>query len=68
VSLIRDSQDKFICREAVIILENLLTESENMAIIVTALKNYLSNQAYELIWYCIQTMTYPAFYQAWHQG
>jgi hypothetical protein len=49
VSLIRDSQDKFICREAVIILENLLTESENMAIIVTALKNYLSNQAYELI-------------------
>ncbi len=49
-----------------------------MAEVVTALKDYLSNQSYEndferfencyqVIWHCAQHMTYPAFYQAWHE-
>ncbi|OYE01050.1 hypothetical protein CDG79_31825 [Nostoc sp. 'Peltigera membranacea cyanobiont' 232] len=45
-------------------LQDLLTESKNMAEVVIALKNYLSNEVYEVIWHCAQTMTYPAFYNA----
>ncbi|MBN3945144.1 MAG: HEAT repeat domain-containing protein [Nostoc sp. NMS7] len=48
-------------------LKKLLTKSENMKVVVIVLKNHLSNQAYEVIWHCTQTMTYPAFYQAWHR-
>ncbi|MDB9346263.1 HEAT repeat domain-containing protein [Nodularia spumigena] len=66
VELIRDSQSESTRREAVESLVKLLTESENMAAVVTTLKDHLSNGAYEVIWHCTQTMTYQAFYQAWH--
>jgi hypothetical protein len=47
-------------------------------IAVIGLKSYLQeptyvnaqplyDDCYELIWHCAQNMTYPAFYQAWHQ-
>ncbi len=48
-------------------LKKLLTKSENLKVVVIVLKNHLSNEAYEVIWHCTQTMTYPAFYQAWHR-
>ncbi|MBD6619727.1 NACHT domain-containing protein [Komarekiella sp. 'clone 1'] len=67
VELIRDSQSQQIRNEAASSLQNLLTESENMTVVVTALKNHLSNEAYKVIWHCTQTMTYLDFYQAWHR-
>jgi HEAT repeat protein/transcriptional regulator with XRE-family HTH domain/energy-coupling factor transporter ATP-binding protein EcfA2 len=67
VELIGNSQSKEIRRQAASSLQNLLTESENMTAVVTALKNHLSNEVYKVIWHCTQTMTYPAFYQAWHR-
>ncbi|MCC5656932.1 HEAT repeat domain-containing protein [Nostoc sp. XA010] len=51
---------------------------EQMPNVVTVLKDYLSpetyendfkrfDNCYEIIWKCAQSMTYLAFYQAWHQ-
>ncbi|WP_234017126.1 HEAT repeat domain-containing protein [Nostoc sp. 'Lobaria pulmonaria (5183) cyanobiont'] len=51
---------------------------EQMPSVVTVLKDYLSpetykndfkrfDNCYEVIWDCAQNMSYPAFYQAWHQ-
>ncbi|MCF2152331.1 HEAT repeat domain-containing protein [Desmonostoc muscorum LEGE 12446] len=68
VELIRDSKSVKTRREAANKLQNLLTQSENMATVVTSLKDYLSDEACKVIWHCTQTMTYPAFYKAWHQG
>ncbi|MBX9252587.1 HEAT repeat domain-containing protein [Desmonostoc muscorum CCALA 125] len=58
-------------------LAEILSE-EQMPNVVTMLKDYLSPETYknnigrfyhcyELIWKCAQSMSYPAFYQAWHQ-
>ncbi|MEH2387923.1 MAG: HEAT repeat domain-containing protein [Nostoc sp.] len=64
-------------RRAAESLEKIMLE-EQMPSIVTVLKDYLSPETYEndfkrfdicyeVIWKCAQSMTYPAFYQAWHQ-
>ncbi|MHC5938751.1 HEAT repeat domain-containing protein [Nostoc sp.] len=66
VELIRDSQSEGTRREAASVLGKILTKSDKMTAVVTALKNDLSDEAYKVIWHCTQTMTYPAFYQAWH--
>ncbi|WP_375470394.1 HEAT repeat domain-containing protein [uncultured Nostoc sp.] len=67
VELIRDSsQSEETRRQAASILEKILTKSDKMTAVVTALKNDSSDEAYKVIWHCTQTMTYPAFYQAWH--
>ncbi|MEA5581551.1 HEAT repeat domain-containing protein [Nodularia harveyana UHCC-0300] len=68
VELIRNSQSEFTRYQAALTLQKLLTESENMAAVVTTLKNHLSKEAYKVIWHCTQTMTYPAFYKAWHRA
>ncbi len=63
--------------QAVSSLEEIMLE-EQMPSVVTVLKDYLSpetyendfkrfDNCYEIIWKCAQSMTYPAFYQAWHQ-
>ncbi|MEH2286764.1 HEAT repeat domain-containing protein [Nostoc sp.] len=66
VELIRDYQNEYTRRQAAYSLRKILTKSDKMTAVVTALKNDLSDEAYEVIWHCTQTMTYPAFYQAWH--
>ena len=78
VELIGNSQvDNSTRRLAAKSLEEIMAE-EQMASVVTALKNYLSHETYEndfqqlyncysLIWKCAQKMSYPAFHQAWHQ-
>jgi HEAT repeat protein len=54
-----------------------IVRDEQLTGVVKALKDYLSNetykndfrrfyQCYEVIWHCAQIMTYPDFYQAWH--
>ncbi|WP_335210270.1 HEAT repeat domain-containing protein [Nostoc sp.] len=66
VELIRDSQSEQTRLQAVFRLSKILTKSDKMTAVVTALKNDLSDEVYKVIWHCTQTMTYPAFYQAWH--
>ncbi|AFZ27768.1 putative NTPase (NACHT family) [Cylindrospermum stagnale PCC 7417] len=79
VKLIADSNvDNSTKREAASSLGNILTK-EQMASVVTVLKNCLSakiyksnvdlfNKYYSLIWHCAQNLTYPDFYQALHAG
>jgi HEAT repeat protein/transcriptional regulator with XRE-family HTH domain/energy-coupling factor transporter ATP-binding protein EcfA2 len=54
-----------------------ILRDEQLPGIITALKDHLSEEIYEndferfrecykLIWHCAQNMTYPAFYQIWH--
>jgi len=77
LQLIESAEDEFTRREAADSLKKILRD-EQMAEIVTVLTDYLSDeteennrkqfdQCYKLIWYCVQNMTYPAFYQAWHK-
>ncbi len=76
VQLIKSSEDEYTVSEAAESLQKIL-QDEQLAGIVTALKDYLSDERYEndrkrfdecykVIWHCAQNMTYPAFYQAWH--
>jgi HEAT repeat protein len=67
IKLIRDSQDESMRLQAANGLRDFLTESKEMTPVVTALKNHLSSETCEFIWHCTQTMTYLAFFQAWHQ-
>jgi len=77
VKLIVNSQEQDTCGLAVYNLKKILRDVQ-MERVVTALNGYLSDETYEndlqryrhyyyLIWHCAQNMTYPAFYQAWHQ-
>jgi len=58
-------------------LKKILTETQQMTGVVTALKNCLSDEtyendfyqfkdSYEVIWHCAQNLPYPTFYHAWH--
>jgi HEAT repeat protein/type II secretory pathway predicted ATPase ExeA len=68
--------DKIIRRQAAYNLKKILRD-EQLAGVITNLKNHLSDEIYKndteqfeeyykLIWYCGQIMPYPDFYQAWH--
>jgi HEAT repeat protein len=76
VQLIESTQDQSTRWQAANSLKNILRD-EQLAGIVTALKDYLSDETnendferfhecYNLIWHCAQKMTYPDFYQTWH--
>ncbi|MDF5738189.1 MULTISPECIES: HEAT repeat domain-containing protein [unclassified Nostoc] len=81
VELIYNSPSEMIHSQAAETLWTILAEEKQMAGVVTALKDYLSDETYEndfwrlhkfhncynLIWKCAENMTYPTFYQAWHQ-
>jgi hypothetical protein len=77
VKLIQTSQDESTRRRAAQSLEKT-SEKTQMAAVVIALKDYLSQQTYKnnsnqyrncysLLWHYAQTLPYPNFYQAWHQ-
>jgi len=51
-------------RRAAESLEKIL-QKEQMLAIVTTLKDYLSYDYVKILWKCAQTLSYPAFYQAW---
>ncbi len=76
IQLIELTDDESICKQAAKSLKKILQEDQ-LAAIVTTLKAYLSDETYkndftrfrycyELVWHCAENMTYPAFYQAWH--
>jgi hypothetical protein len=77
VKLIGTSQDEYTGEQAAESLGKILEEAQ-MAAVVTALKDYLSEQTYKnnsnqyrncysLLWHYAQALPYPNFYQAWHQ-
>lgn len=76
-NLIRNSHSKEICAQAAKSLKKIL-QGKLFQEVVVKLKDCLSEQVgknepyrffhcYEVIWHCAENMTYPAFYQAWHQ-
>jgi HEAT repeat protein/GTPase SAR1 family protein len=59
-------------------LQKIFLKSSSSLLVVSGLKEYIQDEVYrndferfkhcyEVIWHCAQNMTYPAFYQAWHQ-
>ncbi len=77
VELIGSSQDEITRWEAAESLKEILLKQEQIAGVVTALKDYLSDKTYksdfdrfkdcyDVIWHCAQTLPYPIFYRAWH--
>jgi HEAT repeat protein len=76
INLLQFSTDDSIRKQAAETLEKIL-QKEQMLGVVTALKDYLSdetyqnnfdqfNYCYKILWKCAQTLSYPDFYQAWH--
>lgn len=76
VELLQHSQNENIRWKAAWELKKILGKAQ-MTGVVTALKDYLSNETYEndytrykhcyeVLWHCAQTLPYPTFYQAWH--
>jgi HEAT repeat protein len=76
VQLIKPTQNETIRWLATEGLKKVL-RGEQLAVLVIALKGYLSDETYEndrkrfhqcykLVWDCAQNMSYPTFYQAWH--
>ncbi|MBD2039878.1 HEAT repeat domain-containing protein [Microcoleus sp. FACHB-672] len=77
VELISNTEDESIGSQAADSLKKILVKDKQMAGVVSALKDYLSNETYEnefdrfkncyeVIWHCAQTLPYPTFYEAWH--
>ena len=87
VELIQIPEDEYIFKDETDILDirweaawelKEILGKANMAGVVTALKDYLSNETnklndyvqyghcYELVWHCAQALPYPDFYQVWH--
>jgi HEAT repeat protein/energy-coupling factor transporter ATP-binding protein EcfA2 len=78
LKLIQSTEDGNMCWRIADDLKKILRKEDQMAQVVTSIKGYLSQESrrnnsrrccecYKLIWHCAQNMTYPAFYQAWHQ-
>ncbi|WP_449416486.1 NACHT domain-containing protein [Phormidium nigroviride] len=77
VELIRTSQDENTRLRAANSLGEILTVSQHIAGVVSALKDYLSDETYnndfyrfedcyKVLWHCAQNLPYPTFYEAWH--
>jgi len=76
VQLLNSTEDELIRWQTAESLKEILRDNQ-LAEIVTALKDCLSDRSYEnhfdrfekcynLIWHSAQNMSYPGFYQAWH--
>jgi hypothetical protein len=60
-----DYMNSGIHSNAVSILKTILTKPL-MPKVVYALKNCQTKQSVEILWHCAQNLSYPQFYQAWH--
>ncbi|HAX75114.1 MAG TPA: signal transduction protein [Cyanobacteria bacterium UBA11372] len=76
MQILESTKNEFICRRTAENLKKIMGEYF-LARIVIALKGYLSYETsendskrfdacYKVIWHCAQNMSYPDFYQAWH--
>jgi HEAT repeat protein/GTPase SAR1 family protein len=77
IQLVQNAQEEPIHRLAADSLTKII-QGDELALVVSGLKcslavrvkdNHLKrlNDCYRVIWHCAQNMTYPAFYEAWHQ-
>lgn len=67
LQILQTTEDEIIVDAAIYFLKKV-SNSSLLTLIVTELKDYIEDaEVYEIIWHCAQNMTYPAFYQAWHQ-
>jgi len=59
-------------------LQKIFLKSSSSLLVVSGLKEYIQDEVYrndferfkhcyDVLWHCAQNMTYPNFYQAWHQ-
>jgi HEAT repeat protein/DNA-binding XRE family transcriptional regulator len=78
IQILESTENEFICRRTAENLKKIMGEYF-LARIVIALKGYLSYETsandskrfdacYKVIWHCAQNMSYPDFYQAWHNS
>jgi HEAT repeat protein len=79
VDLIGTSKNGYTRREAAESLKKMLVKDDQRARVVSALKNFFSDETYEndferchdcypVIWHCAQNLPYPTFYEAWHHS
>ncbi|BAY18787.1 hypothetical protein NIES21_46400 [Anabaenopsis circularis NIES-21] len=67
LQILQTTEDEIIADAAIYFLKKV-SNSSLLTLIVTELKDYIEDvEGYEIIWHCVQNMTYPAFYKAWHQ-
>ncbi|HEY9669962.1 MAG TPA: HEAT repeat domain-containing protein [Waterburya sp.] len=77
VELFKTDQNEF-SRSLRVMSLMQITQGKGLRLVVSGLKSGLTDgdkennferyqECDELIWHCMQNMTYPAFYQAWHQ-
>ncbi|MFN7413717.1 MAG: NACHT domain-containing protein [Dolichospermum sp.] len=67
LQILQTTEDEIIVDAAIYFLKKV-SNSSLLTLIVTELKDYIEDaEVYEIIWHCAQNMTYPDFYQAWHQ-
>ena len=67
LQILQTTEDEIIVDAAIYFLKKV-SNSSLLTLIVTELKDYIEDsEGYEIIWHCAKKMTYPAFYQAWHQ-
>ena len=76
VELIRNSGDEYTRRQATDSLGKIM-KGKHFVLALSGLKDCLTSEVYEndfdlyensykVMWNCVQNMTYPDFYQAWH--
>jgi HEAT repeat protein len=77
IHLIQTSKNGLLLTEAPRALSKLL-QGDLFSVAVRGLKDYLQNevyktdpgryeQIYQILWFCTRKMSYPDFYQAWHE-
>ncbi|HEY9613554.1 NACHT domain-containing protein, partial [Allocoleopsis sp.] len=71
VRLLQTTEEQIIALDAIYFLKKVI-KSGLLTVVVEGLKDYIEDTEsydilYEIFWHCAQNMTYPAFYQAWHQ-
>jgi energy-coupling factor transporter ATP-binding protein EcfA2 len=71
VRLLQTTEEQIIALDAIYFLKTVI-KSGLLTVVVEGLKDYIEDTEsydilYEIFWHCAQNMTYPAFYQAWHQ-
>ncbi|WP_422596169.1 hypothetical protein [Anabaena catenula] len=63
------SKDEDTRSRATVSLNKVCNDKKYKSLVIQAYSHYqLDNQEYDLIWKWSQNMTYPEFYQAWHQS
>ncbi|MFP5274186.1 NACHT C-terminal alpha/beta 1 domain-containing protein [Coleofasciculus sp.] len=71
VGLLQTTEEQIIALDAIFFLKAVI-KSDLLSVVVKGLKDYIKHKEnydilYQIFWHCAENMTYPDFYQAWHQ-